>query len=119
MAGELNITVGSRYAKAGSELPNRQSSKAVDVSGTLVFHKIVSIGTDEVQIDTTGFTLTGFLHIINNASANYVEYGGETTEYCGVAKAGEPSLMRMNNWTGLFLKSDTAASVCEIRVYSD
>lgn len=119
MAGELTVNCSTRYAKAGAVLPSLSASAAVNVSGTLLREGTISIGTSETEIPSDSIPLTGFIQLVNLDDAHYVEFGGATGVYQGRVNAGEPALLRMNNWTGVFAKANTAAVLVQYRIFSN
>jgi hypothetical protein len=119
MANELRVQTQTSYAQGNANLPARSVAKGVTVTGTLVTSGVISIGTSETQIPTLGFTLNGFIQFTNLDNTNYVEFGGSTGVYPGRANAGEPALLRMNTWTGVYAKANTAACLVEFRIFSN
>jgi hypothetical protein len=76
----------------------------------------VTIGTTEESVNFAELGDVGWVFLVNQSSANFVQWGFSTGVYGGRMRAGESAgPFRMEAAGTLYLKADTAA--CKVLVY--
>ena len=118
MANELNLTLSLLYTK-GLAVFDRSITNQITVTGTAVTHDVQNIGTTEETLALGDVSPSGFAFFRNLDGTNYVELGKATGVYAVKLKAGEWSLLRLDTWSSIFAKANTAAVDLEYMLISD
>lgn len=118
MANELALTLRFVYTNAGVSL-SRALTDTVTVSGTATAHDVQNIGTTEETLALGEVTPTGYALFLNLDGTNYVELGKATGVYSVKLKAGEFALLRLDSWSTIYAKANTAAVDLEYVLLSD
>jgi len=108
MASELTLQIKASYTKGGAAF-SRTLNKTLDVSGTALQHAVQNIGTAEETLGLGDVTPAGYAVFLNLDASNYVELGKATGVYVLKLKAGEFALMRLDTWSTIYAKANTAA----------
>jgi hypothetical protein len=120
MANEITLNVSMRVAN-GSLLeqiqPGALSIDQAAVGGPSPGY--VTIGTVEESVTLSELSTLGYCYLQNLDATNYVEWGFATTVYGGRLKAGEIAVFRFNPGSSLFMKANTAACKCLVKVFEN
>lgn len=120
MANELKLSISLRATKGYFDLARAIGPVSVTLSGTVLLHQVLSIGTSKAAVDLTGLTTPGWALLRNLDAANYVGFGIDADTPSGELKAGEFALYRVARaQTALSLKANTAACNVEVCVLGD
>jgi hypothetical protein len=118
MANELSLTLKMTYAKNGVAL-NRSLAKTPTVTGTAIAHDIQSIGTSEETLNVGEVALAGYAIFFNTDATNYVEIGKAAATYSIKLKPGEFAVLRLDSWSAVYAKANTAAVDLEYFLFSE
>lgn len=118
MANELNLQVTVTYTKGNDSL-SRGLSGLVSVASTARTDDVQNIGTTETTLNLGTVTPTGYAFFHNLDATNYVELGKATGVYVLKLLAGEFALLRLDTWSTIFAKANTAAVDLEYCLFSN
>lgn len=118
MANELALSVSLAYNKGFASLA-RTISGSITVSGTAYTYHVQNIGTAEETLVLGDVTPTGYALFRNLDATNFVELGKATTVYVLKLKAGEWAVLRLDSWSTIYAKANTAAVDLEYLLLSD
>lgn len=108
MASELVLQIKAQYTK-GSAAFSRTINKTLDVAGTALQHAVQNIGTSEETLALGDVSPSGYAIFYNLDATNYVEVGKATTVYALKLKPGEFAMLRLDAWSTIYAKANTAA----------
>lgn len=118
MANELTVNIALVYTK-GLAVFDRSIASVYTVTANPTMHAIQNIGTAEETLALGDVTPTGFALFRNLDGTNFVELGKVTATYVVKLKAGEWSFLRLDTWSTIFAKANTAAVDLEYMLFSD
>lgn len=118
MANELTLQITATYSHNNASF-SRTIKKTPTVTGTALTHAVQNIGTAEETLALGDVTPTGYAIFYNLDATNYVELGKATATYVLKLKAGEAAVLRLDSWTTIYAKANTAAIDLEYYLLSD
>ena len=118
MANELSLTVKLEYIKGNVNL-KRLLTKTPTVTGTATAHDIQNIGTAEETLGVGEVTLAGYALFYNLDATNYIEIGKAAATYSIKLKPGEFAVLRLDSWSAIYAKANTAPVDLEYILFSD
>lgn len=121
MANELTVSTVVAYEKGNVTIQSLTTRKQITVTGNVLVEGVQSIGTSEetLALGEVATPLAGYAWFYNTDATNYVEIGNATGAYQIKLKAGEPAVLRLDGWAGIYAKANTAAVLLQYRLFSD
>jgi len=120
MANEIQLNVSVRVENGNMLEVIQPGVKSIDqaaVGGPAPGY--VTIGTTEESVTLTEISTLGYCFLQNLSATNFVEWGFSTAVYGGRLKAGEIAVLRLNPGAALFMRANTAACKCLVKVFEN